>query len=226
MKFKIGDKVLRIKDKHNGMNIGDIGTVTIISTIAIELKEYSGSHNIENFELVEESNTSSREYWRASNTFKYNNRGHGNHSDMTQGKIYTILKGLGDDLEESNYFRDDLQDTRLIRNFEKYIDIIFYQNVKKEMKPLSIYKYNDVNYLVIEGTNDSEKAIVSLKDGKSYKISKDFEYQYIGMLDYEENYIFETIKEEIPREIIITNESSHLLSEYDDYIKEKLKGIK
>ena len=45
-RFKPGDKVKRIKNKHEGMQVGDYGTVVTASPddTSIKLAEYNGTH--------------------------------------------------------------------------------------------------------------------------------------------------------------------------------------
>ena len=53
-KFKVGDKVIRIKDKWQGMKKGDVGTVSRITAAGdIYIKEFhsTGSHYAANFKL-------------------------------------------------------------------------------------------------------------------------------------------------------------------------------
>ncbi len=63
-KFKVGDKVKRIKGLHIGMIPGDIGTITRINSCGgLELEEYiassndKGIHHENNFELLSTTNT-------------------------------------------------------------------------------------------------------------------------------------------------------------------------
>lgn len=52
-KFKKGDKVERIEDSFQGMDVGDTATVTlIVDTITIMLDKYGGSHSATKFKLI------------------------------------------------------------------------------------------------------------------------------------------------------------------------------
>lgn len=58
--FKIGDKVIRIKDQHMGMYVGDMGTVKDLDFIngklmGVMFNEFEGKHSISNLKLVEEN---------------------------------------------------------------------------------------------------------------------------------------------------------------------------
>ena len=58
--FKIGDKVIRIKEQHMGMYKGDMGTVRDLDFIngklmGVMLNEFEGKHSIKNLKLVEEN---------------------------------------------------------------------------------------------------------------------------------------------------------------------------
>lgn len=55
--FKVGDKVIRVRDDYNGMYINDIATVVeIVSSISIRLLEYEGYHDPLNFSLYTPDN--------------------------------------------------------------------------------------------------------------------------------------------------------------------------
>ena len=58
--FKIGDKVIRIKDQHMGMYVGDVGTVIDLDFLGdklmgVMLNEFEGKHSIRNLKLVKEN---------------------------------------------------------------------------------------------------------------------------------------------------------------------------
>ena len=58
--FKIGDKVIRTKEQHMGMYVGDMGTVKDLDFIngklmGVMLNEFEGKHSIKHLKLVEEN---------------------------------------------------------------------------------------------------------------------------------------------------------------------------
>ncbi len=53
-KFRIGEKVRRIKSAYCEMKIGDIGTVMDVSKYFLKINEFRGLHDPDNFELVNE----------------------------------------------------------------------------------------------------------------------------------------------------------------------------
>ncbi len=54
-KFKVGDRVRRVKNDYRGMKIGDVSKIVSIDRAWIELEDYKGEHKMENFELVEKT---------------------------------------------------------------------------------------------------------------------------------------------------------------------------
>ncbi len=61
-KFKVGDKVIRIKDRHADMKIGDIGTIRLFRDKHVVLKEYGDFvHSLKALELFEDNNKGIRE---------------------------------------------------------------------------------------------------------------------------------------------------------------------
>jgi hypothetical protein len=55
-KFKVGDKVRRLKNEFGKMKPGNIGTIkSIENKIDIKLIEFDGEHDVRNFELVQSS---------------------------------------------------------------------------------------------------------------------------------------------------------------------------
>lgn len=58
-KFKVGDNVIRTKSSHNGMKIGDKGTITEIEGSCVSIKEFpgTGKHSIDSLELYRDSET-------------------------------------------------------------------------------------------------------------------------------------------------------------------------
>ena len=52
-KFKVGDKVRRVKDEWYGMRVGDVDTIKYISSdLTISLHKYGSGHSSRSFELV------------------------------------------------------------------------------------------------------------------------------------------------------------------------------
>lgn len=165
MKYKVGDRLKRLKGSHDGMIVGDIGTIIEITDFGLKFKEF--------------------------------NKSGGEHS----------------------------------RNSD-YWELITQRFIIKDDTPLSIWSLNNEMFIIASGQKDVERALISLKDGKAYHFPKpDLEsqgYKYVGMFNevFMETETYNIAEEEIPREIEITTESSHLLSGYDNYINELIKGKK
>jgi hypothetical protein len=86
-KFKVGDKVRRVKNSWVGMKPGDIGTIKRISWDHLYFKEFVGGHDIDYFELVETNNMNKK--------FK-------NKFAVTGSKH--LLKAFAEELKEIGYF--------------------------------------------------------------------------------------------------------------------------
>lgn len=52
MKFKIGDKVRRIRYNHTNYKVGDIGVVTYVSATFVRLDDKVDEHDCDNLKLV------------------------------------------------------------------------------------------------------------------------------------------------------------------------------
>jgi hypothetical protein len=89
-KFKVGDKVRRIKDSWADMKPGDIGTIEKLDYAHLYFKEFDGGHDIDYFELVETNNMNKK--------FK-------NKFAVTGSKH--LLKAFAEELEEIGYTRSD-----------------------------------------------------------------------------------------------------------------------
>lgn len=221
MKYKVGDRLKRLKSSHDGMNVGDIGTITEITDFGFKFKEFNRSGG---------SHTKKSDYWELvsqSLPFKKGDKVKCIRPCVTLKRNITYIV---DDCYIANineiYVKVSEGELKESGGWESNR----FELVKNTDNPLSIWSLNNEMFIVATGQIDIERALISLKDGKAYHFPKpDLEaqgYKYIGMF----NEVFmetETynIVEETPREIVIT-ESSHLLSGYDNYINELIEGKK
>jgi len=105
-KFKVGDRVRRIKGKHRGMSIGDEAKVMEVSGSHVYLEEYNDGHDPENLELIEEQSLTplketkmKRKIIRVLAVDKKTNKVLKNESVVAENEQSAILKAFGVDVE-------------------------------------------------------------------------------------------------------------------------------
>lgn len=54
-KFRVGDKVRRVKDNYCGMEVGDEDTVVAVKDTSVELKRNGNGHSPSSLEIVEDT---------------------------------------------------------------------------------------------------------------------------------------------------------------------------